>query len=315
MWRAPTLQPGREIRDQAPADHWRSGAREILLRHGFAEGELSAFSSGSDVVWGNGQHVVKLSTPRWREAIAWEATVLDHVQGQLPVRTPACLARGEIDGWPYLVMDHVPGQAIGPVWAGLGNQARLALARQIGSVTRALHDLQAPSQAEPWDPFWKQCQERARTRSADSPLEAAVPKFLERWSAWPTHPLAFLHTELLDQHILVEPIDHERDMGSDGAAWRVSALIDFADAHVGAPGYDLPALAEFLFRGEPGAWGAFFDGYRWRERHGPLPEPENCLAFGLQHQFASLPRAMEAAGTPTPQSLEQLARKLYDTGV
>ena len=136
----------------------------------------------------------------------------------------------------------------------------------------------------------------------------------------------FLHTELLDQHILVEPVLADPDAKSAGKhdpeepGWRVSALIDFADARVGAPGYDLPALAEFLFRGEPGVWQPFFEGYGWKERFGSLPKPEQCLSFGLQHQFASLERALEAAGLPGPEhladgeQLRRLARRLYPLG-
>ena len=188
MWRAPEILPGRKIRELAPPEHWRKAAREILRREGLAAGDLVPFATGSDVVWGDGRSVVKLSTPRWSDAIAWEERVLHHVHGQLPVATPRCLARGTLDDWPYLVMDHVPGRAIGDVWSRIRHEQRLDLALQIGELTRALHDRTAPPKSDPWAPFWKRCQDQARSRSAESALAEQVPSFLERWPAWPCEP-------------------------------------------------------------------------------------------------------------------------------
>jgi len=61
-----------------------------------------------------------------------------------------------------------------------------------------------------------------------------------------------LHTELLDEHVLVE----ER-----GGRYELSGLIDFADGRVGPAEYDFPAPVEFLFRGQPGLLGFFLRAY------------------------------------------------------
>ncbi len=317
-WRAPTLRTGQSIRASAPQEHWRSAVEEILARAGLPCEEPTPFASGSDVVWGAGDSVVKLTTPRWRTQMEWEVRVLQHVQGSLPVATPNWLGQGELDGWPYLVMQRVPGIAIGTVWPQLSVDERSDLAREIGAVTRALHDLPAPSGAEPWGPFWRRCQAQAPAaldRGLRHPLADRVEAFLAEVGPLAEGPPALLHTELLDQHLLVErrPAPGAPGTRDDDSrtAWRLSALIDFADARVGAAPYDLPALAEFLFRDQPQHWDPFFAGYAWAERQGSRPTPLACLAWGLQHQFTSLTRAVEAAGDPEPNSLEELAQRLY----
>ncbi len=163
-WKAPTVLEGKSIRALAPEEHWRRAVEEILTLEGLAQEAPTAVASGSDVVWGCGSSVVKLSTPKWSEQIAWEVHVLQHVSGRLPVDTPKVLATGSIDGWPYLVMSRVAGQAIGDVWPGCSREERSKLAGEMGAACRALHDLDLPDSlhaGQPaWQDFWAECQGR-----------------------------------------------------------------------------------------------------------------------------------------------------------
>ncbi len=111
-----------------------------------------------------------------------------------------------------------------------------------------------------------------------------------------------LHTELLGDHILVTA-------ASGGLT--VSGLIYFADARVGAPEYEVAAPVEFLFKGESGLLDAFLEGYGWTQRNAEFSDPSQHLAWGLQHQFASLERGARALGGPIPQSLEESAQRIY----
>jgi hygromycin-B 7''-O-kinase len=112
-----------------------------------------------------------------------------------------------------------------------------------------------------------------------------------------------LHTEVLDEHVLVV---------EEGGVWRPSALIDFADGRVGHPFYEFGALIEFIFKGEPGCLRACLEAY------GTPPDAftddlENeLLAWYLLHQFGDLARLTGVAGDPEPKSLEALRERLFN---
>jgi aminoglycoside phosphotransferase (APT) family kinase protein len=114
----------------------------------------------------------------------------------------------------------------------------------------------------------------------------------------PERPWVPIHTELYEAHIYL----------LDG---RPTALIDFADARTGHPDYEWAALAEFVFQGEPGLLGACLAAYgEPPDRLGPERSRQLC-AWSLLHRFASLPRALAAAGSPPPPDLDALSRRLF----
>ena len=85
----------------------------ISERHGLPTGELAPFATGSAVVWGGAEHVVKLAPPDWAVDLETERRVLEHLDGKCRLATPGVLAHGELSGWPYLVMRRLEGMAIG----------------------------------------------------------------------------------------------------------------------------------------------------------------------------------------------------------
>lgn len=297
-----------ELRDAAPLQVWLDVAVEIAARHGLPAGAPSLFPSGSDVVVRVGDAVVKLSEPRWRAEIAAEADLLARVVGHLPLATPEVLATGDHHGWPYVVMSFVPGRALGEVWPRLDHAARLQLAVEIGHLLDALGRLPVPeAQAEAWPPFLSRMATQATARLSGRKVPISpewsgrIAPFLEA-NPVSERALAWMHTELLGEHLLVSEA---------GGQVHLSAMLDFADGRVGHPYYEIPAVVEFLFQGEPGllralllAWGHAEDALT------PALSRELC-AWGLIHQFGSLSRALAAAGAPEPEDLDALAERLY----
>lgn len=294
-----------ELRDAAPLEVWLDVARHITRQSGLPEGEASLFPSGSDVVVRVGEVVVKLSEPRWRAEIHAEADLLGRMAGRLPVDTPRVLARGEHEGWPYVLMSFVPGQALGEVWPALAHEERVSVAIELGELLGALGRVPVPDEMVPvWEAFFAELrgQVTARLSGRRVPITAAWASRIEPYLAStplrPT-PLAWMHTELLGDHVLVE---------RTGGRVHLSALLDFADGRVGHPFYEVPAIVEFLFKGERGllpallgSWGVAWDA----------DLPRELCAWGLLHRFASLSRALQAAGAPEPEDLEALAERLY----
>ncbi len=305
-WVPPEVPPGGELREALPQAGWRAAAAQILARHGLPSEGLAPFPAGSDVVWGAGAHVVKLSEPRWAEAIENEARTLAHVAAALPLDTPRPVAQGRLGGWPYVVMTRVHGEALGTIWSALDRRGRLALSAALGELLATLRAAPLPPLEEhsaAWQAFMTARLEGAvawhRRRGAGEAWLAQLPPFLAA-TPRPPMPLALLHTELLGDHVLLE---------QRGGAWRPCALLDFADARVGDPRYEIAALVEFVFKGEPGCLGACLEAAGDPLARGGEAAGRELLAWALLHRFASLPRALAAAGGAV--DLEDLARRLY----
>lgn len=301
-WIAPPIEPDLEIRALAPAAHWEDAMRRVLARHGLALQGLRAEARGSDVVWGTDQAVVKLSLPRWADQLGREARFC-RLAAPLPVQIPPVLAEGQLEGWPYVITGRIDGVPLDSCWPGMGPPQRAALAHDLGRVSRALHALPLPQDLAdpPWTQFLAERVAQAPAdqgrRGADPTLVAQMPAFLEQHVAALGLPVVVLHTELLDQHVLVDPGDPSR----------VTGLVDFADGQLGHPAYDLGAPIDFLFGDQPGLLAAFLRGYG----PGPLDLlPAERLAGYLVHRFASLPRLLRGLSRP-PHDLDELAHMAF----
>ena len=314
-WIPPSEDEG-ELRDLLPEEGWRAAMRLICARHGLPDDELAPFPSGSDVVWGAGPWVLKLSSPRWTFEIEAEARNLRRLEGRLGVETPRVLATGALEGWPYVVSSRVPGVALAGPWEELEHGERLRLAEDLGELTRELHgvpldglegDAAEGWSATRWEDFWRACRADVRARHARagvprSLLEGIEP-FLRSVGTLETQPLRFVHTELYGEHVLVER--------SPSGRLVPRALIDLADARAAPFGYEVPAPVEFLFRGEPGLLRAYLEAYGLRgDELGPELS-ERLLAFGLCHRFGSLRRMLAAVHPSRPAHLGDLACTLY----
>jgi|GEM_PF-1430782 len=322
-WTPPPAADGVELRDRADEAAWRRAIDAIGARHGLDTSDARLFASGSDVVFGTREVVFKLTDPKWREQVTHERAWLAHVHGRLSVATPRVLGTGELEGWPYTLMSRVEGEPLGDVWSRADPATRLALARDVGRLVAEWHALQVPTRVRDWDAFAPLAIESsqgrlhalAEGRGELAPLAREALAFLadlaRRCGAASVLDAAragfgdarrvCLHTELLDQHVLVD---------ASGDAPRPVALIDLADAEIGPPDYDTPALVEFVFRGEPGALGAFFEGYDAASgRARGDVRGERCLAWSLCHRFASLPRLSRAAGDA--RDLDTLSERLF----
>lgn len=306
-WAPPEHDHQRELRDHLSIEDWHVPIALIAARHDLDASNLFPFSTGSDIVWSAGAHVIKLTAPMWTSEIAAEAAALQRVQGELDVATPNHVATGDIEGWPYVVMSHVPGQPIGELWADLDGADRVRLAGDLGRLTRAVNELGDESEAGAWPAFWEACTkdvgERHLKRGGPPEIAKEIDGFLAEVGELVPSAYGFLHTELLDVHILGE----ER-----AGRVELSGLIDFADSCVGPVEYEFAAPIDFLFKGEPGALRAFLLGYGVDESDLGPERSRRLLAWSLCHRFGSLPRMLAACGDRKPGTLEELAARLFD---
>ncbi len=307
----PAFDPEMEIRDHLDVNDWRDVMFGIAERHGFDGEDIAPFTSGTDVVWATATEVFKLTTPKWASQMANETAILRGVHGALPVQTPEVIATGDLDGWPYFIMTRVPGVAVGEVWETRPFESRRDFAAQLGRLTAQLHQLHTPASVDDdWDAFWRRCRDAAVAHNrrgcvdghATAPLFDELETFLNATGPLMPRAHGLLHTELLHHHVLVD---------ADREDLKITSLIDFADSRQGAIEYDFAAPVEFIFKGEPGLFGAFLRGYGIEPTSLDDNAAEQALAWALCHQFSSLSRMLDALGGPHPRSLSELAQRLF----
>ncbi|MCB9564250.1 MAG: phosphotransferase [Kofleriaceae bacterium] len=310
------------IAGRAPgATVWTAAAAAIAARHQLAAAGSPAASftpaaSGSSVVLLSPRHCVKLHAPddTMRAACATEVAALRRVEGALPVATPAVIAAGELDGWPYFVATRVGGVAIDEVWPALDPRARRRLAHAVGVAVAALHAVRVDDLAI--GPAWAElaaaqrrgCVARERAGGLDDARVAELEALLVEGDRAPARRFrpALLHTELGPGHVLVEP-------GADGAIAGPSGLIDFGEAMIGDPEYDLAAVGLFVTRGDRAAFRAFGEGYGASAAELDDPaRPLRLLRHALLHRYGTLTWYLQRL-EPPDVSLEDLGDFWFGT--
>jgi hygromycin-B 7''-O-kinase len=281
----------------------QTGADALWRRLDIGTGDVVLFESGSLPVFGAGrEHVLKLFPACHADEAEREQSVLERLDGALPVATPRVVVSGEIDGWRYLVMHRVPGAPLDRVWPSLSPEDRIGLAEQAGRLLAALHVLDARGMSvlrPAWPNFVREqserCVETQRGRGAPAWCLEQIPGFLETAALKVNAPPVLLHTEVMREHLLAEP-------GPSG--WSLSGIIDFEPAMMGAAEYEFAAVGLFLTKGDAPALHALLRAYGWREAGLGLDLQRRFLAYTLLHRYSNLRRYIE--NRPPPPGTETL---------
>ena len=291
----------------------RPGVEAICARHrGLLRGETGAsrFSDGSLPVYAvGGGHVLKLYPPCFAGESDTESAALVALAGRLPVETPELVARGELDGWRYLLMTRLPGESLAARWTDLSPADRLGLAATLGECLAVLHELDASEVAVPrpdWPGFVAEqsagCVDRQRARGLDEDWVAQIPGFLASVDLETSSTAALLHTEVMREHLLV---------ASDAAGRpRLSGLFDFEPAMIGAPEYELASVGLFVTCGDAGLLRALLGAYGSPEPGRPLQR--RLMAYALLHRYSDLSWYLERIPPePGAATLDDLAARWW----
>jgi hygromycin-B 7''-O-kinase len=265
---------------------WLPAIKAIAARHGL-EGTARLFDQGSCVLFGVGDlWVVKLFEPWFLAHYHTERTLLAHVDGALPVPTPQLHAADIIEGWGYVVMSRLAGNALNQERAAFGPTDRIRIARQVGTLAAALHERPVTgleSLAPSWPAFIAEQRAACVARHQGHGLVSASTleniRTLVAQTEIPMSSQGLLHTEMTDQNLLV---------AQDDEGWRLSGLVDFEPAMLGAPEYDLVAPAIFIARGDADLLDQTLEayGYSASERNGALQARQ--MAYTLLHRYSHL---------------------------
>jgi hygromycin-B 7''-O-kinase len=224
---------------------WRPVVKRIYRRTGISPAKQveTGFPGSCAVFVVDGQTVLKLFPPLFPADFAKEREVY-HLLGERITALPRLLAEGvyldQIE-WPYLILEFRPGRAIREAYSAISTANKRSLARQLGQVIRQVHltplanALQFDTDPEAWRRFLQE-RRRACLRELrqESPLSERllreVGPFLESIELLPEgFAPVLINADLTEDHLLLV---------RDGTNWRISALIDWADAEVGAPEYE-----------------------------------------------------------------------------
>ena len=246
-------------------DHaaWRPAVVEVCGPHGIECDVVAAFADGSNLVAAIGDRwIVKIFPPFHEHQWESERRVLAHLRGaSLPLKVPQLVAQGRRDdGWPYVIMERLPGLALESCWDALDARDRVRVLEQIGSTMAAVHRLplgELVSLPPEWGSFLRKQRMSCRNRHS----ELAVPRWFEQGvdelvRAWaPEHEAedrVLLTGEYTPFNLLVE---------RDATGWQLTGMIDLGDAMVGPRDYDFLGPSMFSCCGDPLLTSALFRGY------------------------------------------------------
>ena len=255
----------------------------VAARHGL-ERPLVRKVEGSSLVYRTGDgDWLKISPPFFGDAFEAEVAATARVKGRLPLPIPEIKLIGALEDWSYLVSAHVPGIAMGELLGTLSEADVERIADDLGAFMTAFHG-SPPAGFErslgPWPRYLNGCLDNAealhRGRGNSEEQVSDIVRFLAPYRGWleALGPAVLIHADLTEEHVMLE----ER-----AGRWRVSGVLDLADAMVAPAALDLIAPLVGLFRGRASpqrrlvaATGVSLPEEDWS---GAL------LAVALQHRF------------------------------
>ncbi|MEH0422992.1 phosphotransferase family protein [Streptomyces sp. B21-083] len=285
----------------------RAGAADLCARLGLGGAPLTRFPDGSQPVYAVGDELVlKLFPGAAAEDGRAEGRVLSYLRGRLPVPTPKVHDFGPYEnGWQYVLMSRLPGVNLAHVWGHVPRAHRERLVTEIGEALAALHALDpAPLDdilgPENWGAFLDRRRERTVEQQRGHGLSAAwldqIPDFLAANPLPRTPARSLLHTEVMQQHFLIDP-----------DTWHLTGLFDFEPAMIGDRAYDFVGVGLFVTRGDPDLLG------RLSRAYGHTFALHRLLAYTLLHVYSNLPWYMRELHVPVEGTWEAVAEEWFGT--
>jgi hygromycin-B 7''-O-kinase len=221
--------------------------------------------------------------------------------------------------WPYLVFEFVQGRSLGEVREKLSSDEKVEIARTVGKIARCLHSIEMSSTVV-LKPTWESYCDMIRKQSI------ACASRHKEWSSLPDRLInqiddflppieeivdhssmpSLLHGDLTVDHVLVV---------RDDSKWKLKAVIDYGDAIVGDPMYELVALHLDLFKCNKDLLMEYLSAYGSLERIGSKMARKLlslCLLFpfNIFHDLFEIdPSASKVS------SLGELADRLWNTEI
>ena len=285
------------LHDHLPA--WRGVIESLAAVHS-AE-PVTQMAAGTVMVALLGSTLaLKLYPPFLRDHFEFECAMLARVGGRLQVPTPVLLKTGEFQGWPWLLMSQLHGEALTTVWPKLDEPAKCALLSTLGALAAEVHALPVADMARhapPWADFLAaqraRCHGRQLRTGLPSHLLLQVDTFVQ--DAVAEGPHVILTGEYTPMNLLARQ-------------GQLCGMFDFGDGLVGPREYDWLGPMAFLAAGHAGRCRAFLGGYGVTLDSG---QRLALLRLMLLHRYSNLLAQIAMPGWQEAASFEALAELIW----
>lgn len=263
--------------------------RAVIHQQQLPEALLMPFSEGTNIVFAYGDtSVIKIFPPFHRDQFESELLVTKHLKGKLSIDTPTLEYEGEIFGWPYLIISKLEGTLLETLWENMAYNNKIVIIRELGTLIREVHSLPTDG-LEVIDCHWplfleKQiahCMEQHRDTGLSAVLLQQLSTYLD--SIKNTLPEikkpVILTGEYTPMNFLVKQVD---------GAWHISGLIDFGDAMLGLPEYDLLGPGAFLIQGDKQLLRTLLVAYGYMPHEMTDLLSQQLTALMLLHKYSNL---------------------------
>lgn len=278
---------------------WRGVLASIASQ--YTKEPLLQMAEGTVLVGLLGQHlVVKLYPPFLQDHCEFERAALVQIIGRLRIPTPALVAVGERDGWPYTVMTQLHGHALTSVWPGLSEIQKCRLLESLGALVAQVQALPVDDLAL-WAPAWPDFIRAQRTKCYARQERTRLPRHLldvvETFitGRLPEGPPVILTGEYTPMNLLVRGAD-------------LVGMYDFGDGLLGPGAYDWLGPLCFLAAGHAPRCRAFMSGVG-----ATLDDSDRLclLRLLLLHRYSNLPAQIACPGWQNAHSFEELAAHIW----
>lgn len=267
---------------------------------------------GTNLVFRLGEQFwLKFYCPFWAEEFYAEVKALEYVRQKLPLQIQEPLETGHLEGWNYLITNHIEGIPFREVRNILSPAEKLDLAEKLSECLVLLHQIPAIEFGRPapnWETFIEKRFELARDshQEGETPLDwlHKIELFLEKHRDFLTKKtsLHLIHADLHREHLFFQ---------QKNGSYTLTGLIDFADTLYGRPEYEFVDVVFDLFRRDKETLTHFFQRYGYADSDLNGLFSEQILAWALLHQFFRFGLYFQKEITQQPcLNLEELARQV-----
>ena len=253
------------------------------------QARLELAPPGTHVVFRVADLYVKLFAPPWREDFTPEQLVLGQLSDCSDLPVPRLVAKGEIEGWPYIVITAVEGMPLCQVWDAMETPDRTHIAARCGELMAAIHATPVEGLeaiAADWPALVKKqtnnCHERLARHGLNERWIGDILAFLTDSPPLfkPGFRPVLLSADVTDEHVLVS---------QRGGRWELTGFIDFGDAILGHPYYEFAAPGCCITIGLPEMQRTMLLAYGFSAAQLDEALARRLTAYTLLHRFVRIP--------------------------
>jgi hygromycin-B 7''-O-kinase len=271
---------------RADPSRWLPVALDIAHGHGLKTAAPHVFTTGTNLVIGLGEVILKIFPPLLRSQFISERGSLAQLCGRLSIPVPEILFEGARDGWPYLVITRLSGVVGSEVWPTLPEDQKERVLFQIGATIAEVQ--RAPlgelSRIEPgWRAFMAGQIEGCRARHTRLGLPQ---KFLDGFDDMLRDAARLIPLDQPPVILVGEYIPENFLLSREGNNWSVCGLFDFGDVMTGFGEYDLLGPSAFMTSGMTRRVRSLFDGFGYSAADITPNVKRRLMALMLLHRVS-----------------------------